>query len=65
MKAIKEHKSLGRKDIDELLWNKLPDWMSDEQKKNKIKNLLSELNQSGKINNTGTRKDSVWVLKKN
>ncbi len=27
-KAVKEHGSLARKDIDELLWNKLPDWMS-------------------------------------
>lgn len=61
-KAIKEHKSLERKDIDELLWNKLPEWMDEKQKKNKIKNLMSELNRWGKIRNIGTRKDSVWVL---
>lgn len=61
-KAIKEHKSLERKDIDDLLWNKLPEWMDEQQKKNKIKNLISELNRLGKIKNTGTRKDSVWIL---
>lgn len=30
-KAVKEHGSLSRKDIDELLWNKLPDWMDGWQ----------------------------------
>ena len=33
---------MGRKDIDELLWNKLPEWMNDKQKI-KINNLISEL----------------------
>src|SRR5690606_4807317 len=28
LKSIREHSSLERKDIDELLWNKLPDWMA-------------------------------------
>src|SRR5690606_34904390 len=42
-KAIKEHHSLDRKELDELLWNKLPEWMDKKQKKIKINNLLSEL----------------------
>lgn len=29
-KSIKEHGSLVRNDIDELLWNKLPEWMNDK-----------------------------------
>lgn len=61
-KAIKEHKSLERKDIDDLLWNKLPDWMEEQQKKNKINNLLSELRRSNKIENKGTYKMPKWVL---
>lgn len=61
-KAIKEHKSLERKDIDDLLWNKLPDWMEKQQKKNKINNLLSELRRSNKIENKGTYKMPKWVL---
>jgi ATP-dependent DNA helicase RecG len=44
-KAIQENKSLNRKDIDDLLWNKLPEWMSDNQRKNKVGNLLGELKE--------------------
>lgn len=62
-KAIREHKSLKRNDVDELLWNKLPDWMDDKQKKNKIGNLLSELRMKGKILNKGTYKIPQWSLK--
>nr|WP_207234311.1 hypothetical protein [Pseudobacter ginsenosidimutans] len=42
-KSIREHGYLNRKDIDELLWKKLQEWMNDKQKKNKINNLLSNL----------------------
>ncbi|MBW8360110.1 MAG: putative DNA binding domain-containing protein [Weeksellaceae bacterium] len=62
LKAISEHKSLDRKDIDDLLWKKLPDWMDDRQRKIKINNLLSELRKNKKIENTGTFKYPVWVL---
>jgi len=61
-KAIREHKSLERSEIDELLWNKLPDWMNDNQKKNKIGNLLSELRIKGKLENRGTSKNPRWHL---
>ncbi|HQN16710.1 MAG TPA: putative DNA binding domain-containing protein [Bacteroidales bacterium] len=61
-KAIREHKSLKRSDIDDLLWNKLPEWMDDKQKKIKINNLLSELRKRKKIENIGTFKNSKWVL---
>jgi ATP-dependent DNA helicase RecG len=61
-KAINEHKSLGRKDIDELLWTKLPDWMNEKQKKIKINNLLSELRRRNKIENKGSFKNSMWYL---
>lgn len=62
IKAIKEHKEVTRKDIDELLWNKLPDWMDEKQKKNKVGNLIGELRNNNKIKNSGTFKDSKWVL---
>jgi ATP-dependent DNA helicase RecG len=61
-KAIREHKSLDRSDVDELLWNKLPDWMDAKQKKIKINNLLSELRMNNKIENKGTFKMPKWVL---
>lgn len=63
-KAIDEHGSLTRKDVDELLWNKLPEWMSDIQKKNKVGNLLGKLKRQVHIRNIGTMKDSSWVLVK-
>ena len=63
-KAIGEHEFLSRKDIDDLLWNKLPDWMNDSQKKNKVGNLLGELKRLEKIRNTGSMKNPSWVLAK-
>lgn len=64
LKAIREHGSMTRKDIDELLWKKLPDWMDDKQRKNRVTNLITELRQNNRIENKGTFKDSKWVLLK-
>lgn len=61
-KSIAEHHSLTRKDIDELLWKKLPDWMDDSQKKTKINNLISEVRRNNKITNKGTLSKPEWVL---
>jgi ATP-dependent DNA helicase RecG len=63
-KAAGEHGSLTRKDVDELLWNKLPEWMTDKQKRSKVGNLLTELRQEGCIENRGTPKHPEWVLLK-
>jgi hypothetical protein len=41
----------------------LPAWMSTEQKTNRIKNLISELRQEGKIVNVGSDKNPEWILK--
>lgn len=62
IKAIKEHDSLERRDVDQLLWEKLPDRMSEEQKKNRVNNLLSELRRKSIIKNKGSNKNSQWVL---
>jgi len=62
VKAIGEHKILERKDVDELLWNKLPDWMAEKQKKIKINNLLSELRKKQKIENHGSDTRPKWAL---
>jgi len=61
-KAIKEHGSVDRNDVDELLWKKLPDWMDDKQKKIKITNLLSELRIKERIENIGSDVKPKWVL---
>ena len=59
-KAIDHHMSLDRSDVDGLLWEKLPDWMSDRQKKSKINNLLSDLRMKGHIENKGSDAKPVW-----
>ncbi|QOR74053.1 putative DNA binding domain-containing protein [Cruoricaptor ignavus] len=64
VKSIKEHKELTRRDVDALLWNKLPEWMEERQKKNKIGNLLSELRIKEIIENKGTFGNPKWSLKK-
>ena len=62
-KAISEHGSMSRKDIDELLMNKISDvYNTLEKKKIKVNNLISEMRSKGKIRNTGTLKNPVWVL---
>ncbi len=61
-KAVKEHGTLSRQDIDELLWNKLPDWMDDKQRKAKVGNLLTELRRNGRIVNLGSFAHPSWAL---
>jgi ATP-dependent DNA helicase RecG len=63
LKSINEHENLNRQDIDELLWEKLPDWMGDKQRKNKIKNLIAELKRNDKIVNRGSDAKPEWVLR--
>ncbi|HXP90876.1 MAG TPA: hypothetical protein VN931_08115, partial [Fibrobacteria bacterium] len=60
--ALAQHGRMGRKEIDELLWNKLPDWMNDKQKRIKVMNLLSELRRKGVIHNAGSNAKPSWAL---
>ncbi|MCL2327279.1 MAG: putative DNA binding domain-containing protein [Bacteroidetes bacterium] len=62
LKSIKEHGNMSRKDIDKLLWNVLPAWMSEKQKGNRVKNLLSELRKKGVIVNKGADAKPEWYL---
>lgn len=62
VKAITQHVNLNRKEIDDLLWKKLPDWMNDKQRKTKINNLLSKLRKKEKIKNSGNFTNPNWVL---
>lgn len=58
-KALKQHGQLGRPEIDELLLDKLPDFMSMEQKIRKIGNLLTYLRQNNII---CLSKNKKWKL---
>jgi ATP-dependent DNA helicase RecG len=62
IKAIKEHGVLSRKDIDELLIDKLSDLYNPKQKKIKVNNLIAELRKNGIIRNEGNDIRSRWVL---
>lgn len=62
LESIRQHGFVERSDVDALLWQKLPDWMNDEQRKNKITNLLAELRRTGKTHNEGTFAKPRWIL---
>lgn len=51
-----------RQEIDKLLWVKLSDALDEEQRQNKIANLLTKLRRANRIKNTGSRKAPVWGL---
>ena len=60
MKALNDHKVLSRKQINELLWNKLPVDFTEEQKMAKIKNLLYKMHKNDEIWLDG---DRMWHRK--
>jgi ATP-dependent DNA helicase RecG len=61
-KFIKQFGSATRKDIDELLLNKLSDVLNETQKLSKIGNLLTTLRKKNIIKNAGSFKKPIWVL---
>lgn len=61
LKAIKEHQTITRRDIDELITEKLPEVYNPKQKKIKINNLISELRNKGKIQNLGNDRNPIWT----
>jgi len=61
---LKRYKKAKRKDIRELLWDKLPDVLSDVQKENKIRNMLTALRKQGIIDtDSDNQQKSSWILK--
>lgn len=52
----------SRKELDELLWDKLSDAFAPEQKSNKIGTLLTRMRRKGQIVNLGSRKSPEWTL---
>ncbi|HDQ99966.1 MAG TPA: transcriptional regulator [candidate division WOR-3 bacterium] len=62
VKLVKEHGPVTRKDIDELLLDKLPGVLSAEQRRSKIHNLLTRLSREGRICNTAGRRYPSWRI---
>ncbi|MBE3037337.1 MAG: putative DNA binding domain-containing protein [Chloroflexi bacterium] len=57
---VREHQPIPRQEIDRLLMDKLPEVLSEKQKKMKIHNLMTELVRKGRIENRGSRAKSAW-----
>ncbi len=51
-----------RSEIDRLLWGKLSEALDDDQKHNKISNLITNMRRSGKTINVGSRKTPIWKI---
>ena len=60
LKALKDHKVLSRKQINELLWNKLSMDFTEEQKMAMIKNLLYKMHKNDEI---WLDEDRMWHRK--
>ncbi|TAK41051.1 MAG: transcriptional regulator [Saprospiraceae bacterium] len=61
---LKQHGSATRKEIDELILDKLPDFMDSKQRFGKIHNILSAMVKKGRIENTGLKSKPKWIFKK-
>jgi|SRR6185437_7016735 len=55
-------KGATKMDIHNLLWNKLPDILDDEQKNHRVRNLMQELRKEGAIRNSGVKTKPIWVI---
>lgn len=62
LKYLGTYKEATRRDLDTLLFAKLPDILSEKQKQNKISNLLGALSRQKKIRNRGTTNKPKYVL---
>ena len=60
---IDKYKSASRKEIDDLLFEKLSDVLSKKQKAYKIGNLLASLRKEGVIENLGSLAKPKWIKK--
>ena len=65
LKYIKDFGSITKKDLDELLMGKLPDYLDKDQKKRKIKYLVNICLQTkeNKVKNIGTNRYPIWAKK--
>jgi len=62
VKVPREFGQARPKEIHEMLRPKLPDALSEQQKGNKVRNLLQRLDRDGVIHNVG-KPGAIWALK--
>ena len=63
VKYLEQYGKAKKKDIRTLLWDKLPEVMTDKQKEDKIRNLLSALRKKDIITtDSKNQQRSSWIL---
>lgn len=62
LKHIDIYGSATRKELEDLLLDKMPDYMDEKQRRKKLDNILQDMKKD-LINNIGTRSNSKWVRK--
>ncbi|MBQ9766464.1 MAG: hypothetical protein IJW18_09750 [Lachnospiraceae bacterium] len=61
---LRQYKYASKKDIRNLLWDKLLNALSDNQKENKMRNLLISMEKAGLIDtDSPNQQKSKWMLK--
>lgn len=65
VKYLEQYGSAKKRDVRELLWDKLPEVMDDKQKDSKVKNLLAQMRRMGIITtDSENQQKSSWILVK-
>jgi ATP-dependent DNA helicase RecG len=59
---LKKFRTINKPKIDELLIDKLPDILTNIQKRNKIKNLVQEMKDRSVLIRQGSKKQAIWAL---
>ncbi len=59
---VGEHGPVARAEIDRLLVPKLPDRLTEEQKRKKVENLVQELRRAGRIESRREHGTAIWSL---
>ena len=60
---LQQYGKAQRKDIKDLIWDKLPDMLTDKQKNSKISTLLTALRRKGVIKtDSKNQQTSCWIL---
>lgn len=65
VKYLEQYGSAKKRDVRELLWDKLPEVMDDKQKESKVKNLLAKMRRMGIITtDSENQQKSSWIIVK-
>jgi len=59
---LEEFGHASRQEIDDLLWSKLSEGLTDEQKQSKISNLITAMRRAEQIQNVASKKAPEWRL---